>query len=258
MELANTSFSLMELFRMGGLVMWILLLFSIVTIGITVERAIYFFNHNLKLDDLKKQVLHCIQSENYTEAKVFLEHHCAKRLGARPLLALVNRASVNEHKTSPERFMKYLEKTMETEAANSVASLESGLNLLSTMASISPLAGFLGTATGMIGAFRSIAAAADVNAQLVASGIYEALVTTVFGLFIALVAMSAHSVFTNIVDKFAADLESACSDIIIELSEIHEVDEEDALPVAEIGLIQRAAEFQSEPIVIAKTADHEN
>jgi biopolymer transport protein ExbB len=70
----------------------------------------------------------------------------------------------------------------------------------------------------MIGAFKSIAEATEVNAQIVANGIYEALITTVFGLVIAIIAMVAHSLFTNTVDKFAADVEKTCSDLITELA----------------------------------------
>jgi biopolymer transport protein ExbB/TolQ len=71
----------------------------------------------------------------------------------------------------------------------------------------------------MIGAFKSIAEATDVNAQIVANGIYEALITTVFGLIIALIAMVAHSLFTHIVDTFAAEVEKTCSDLLIDTRE---------------------------------------
>ena len=100
-----------------------------------------------------------------------------------------------------------------------ITSLENGFNFLTALGSISPLTGFLGTVSGMIGAFKSISEAADVNAQIVANGIYEALITTVFGLVIAIVAMSAHSLFSHVVDKFASDVEIVCSDLIIEIGE---------------------------------------
>jgi biopolymer transport protein ExbB len=69
----------------------------------------------------------------------------------------------------------------------------------------------------MIGAFKSIAEATEVNAQIVANGIYEALITTVFGLIIAIIAMIAHSLFSHVVDKFAAEVENCCSGLITSL-----------------------------------------
>ncbi|MCL2206165.1 MAG: MotA/TolQ/ExbB proton channel family protein [Treponema sp.] len=133
-----------------------------------------------------------------------------KAIGAAVLLVIAKGRGTSEHR---------LEKAVQAEASRGIASLESGLNLLTTLASISPLTGFLGTVTGMIAAFMSIADAADVNAQIVASGIYEALITTVFGLIIAIVAMSAHSIFSSITDKYTSDLEIACSDLIVQMHE---------------------------------------
>jgi biopolymer transport protein ExbB len=69
----------------------------------------------------------------------------------------------------------------------------------------------------MIGAFKSIAEATEVNAQIVANGIYEALITTVFGLIIAIVAMTAHYILSSIVDRFSIRTEKVCSELITAL-----------------------------------------
>lgn len=195
--------------------MWPLLFFSIATVAIVLERAVFFLYHNLKVDDLKETTTAAVRSENFAGARAFLEGQTRRRVGARVLLALIKR----RQSSGPELSERRLEKAAETEASGSIASLESGLNLLTTLASLAPLTGFLGTVTGMIAAFRSIADAVDVNAQIVAGGIYEALITTVFGLCIAIVAMSAHSIFSAVVDRFASNLEGACSDLISEICE---------------------------------------
>jgi len=210
MNNAETGFSLLELFFMGGIFMWPLLLFSIATVAITLERAIYLFYHNLKLDDLKKKVEDAILNGTMSEAGEFMESCSRRRMGARILLILVKRHKLSEHR---------LEKAVEAEALACIVSLENGFSFLTALGSLSPLTGFLGTVSGMIGAFRSIAEATDVNAQIVASGIYEALITTVFGLCIAIVAMSAHSLFAHIVDKFASQVEIVCSDLIVKVAE---------------------------------------
>ena len=213
----NSGFSLLELFIMGGFLMWPLLLYSIAAVGIAVERLVYFLYHNLKLDDLKEKVEKAIREGKLEEVKEYLESQSKRRMGARILLTLVTRSNLSERR---------LEKSVEAEALNCISSMENGLNFLTALGSISPLTGFLGTVTGMISAFKSIAEAADVNAQIVANGIYEALITTVFGLCIAIVAMVAHSLFTHVVDKFALEVESTCSDLIITISESRSVTEE--------------------------------
>ena len=210
MENSSASFSLLELFFMGGIFMWPLLLFSIATVAITVERTIYLLYHNLKISDLKELVEEAIHTKNITKTKEYLQSLTKRRMGARVLLSFLNHVRFSE---------QHIEKAVEAEALSCISSLENGFNFLTALGSISPLTGFLGTVSGMIGAFRSISEAVDVNAQIVASGIYEALITTVFGLVIAIVAMSAHSLFSNKVDKFASEVEIAGSDLIIAIIE---------------------------------------
>jgi len=210
MENTSSAFTLLELFQMGGILMWPLLVFSIAAVAITIERAIYLLYHNLKLSDLKTEVEKAILEGEPEKAREYLESQTRRRMGARVLLTLVKRSGLSEHR---------MEKAVEAEALNCISSLQNGFNFLTALGSLSPLTGFLGTVTGMIGAFRSIAEATDVNAQIVASGIYEALITTVFGLIIAIIAMSAYSIFTHRVDSFTSEVEIVCSDLIIMISE---------------------------------------
>ncbi|GHV89016.1 biopolymer transporter [Spirochaetia bacterium] len=213
MDGGTTSFSLLELFSMGGVFMWPLLFFSVATIAIALERTIFLLYHDLRLDDLKLRTEAYICSGDFEGGRQYLSALTERRMGARILLILVSRAApghgLSEHQ---------IEKAVESEALTCINTLENGFNFLVALGSIAPLTGFLGTVSGMIGAFKSIAEATDVNAQIVANGIYEALITTVFGLIIAMVAMVAHSLCSHVVDKFAADVEKTCSDLITDMA----------------------------------------
>jgi biopolymer transport protein ExbB len=209
METGTETFSLLQLFYMGGIFMWPLLVFSIATVALAAERTIYLMYHNLRLDDLKEAVHGYITRSDFAGAREYLSARTKRRIGARILLTLIDRACLSEHR---------MEKAVEAEAGSCIGSLENGFNFLTTLGAIAPLTGFLGTVSGMIGAFKSIAEATEVNAQIVANGIYEALITTVFGLIIALIAVSAHSLLTHVVDKFAAEVEKTCSDLITEIA----------------------------------------
>jgi biopolymer transport protein ExbB len=225
MDSGTVSFSLLELFRLGGIFMWPLLFFSVAVIAISLERAIYLGYHNLRMDDLAQKVQQYIDENNIPGARDYLSGLTKRRIGARILLILLNRSNLEENQEEPEKRKfseRRIERAVETEAMSSINSLENGFNFLTALGSLSPLTGFLGTVSGMIGAFRSIAEATEVNAQIVANGIYEALITTVFGLIIAIIAMIAHSIFSHIVDKFAADLEKACSELITDIADRHE------------------------------------
>jgi biopolymer transport protein ExbB len=217
MDNTSVSFSLLELFKMGGIFMWPLLAFSIATISIGVERAVNFIYHSLRIDDLGKTVSRQIADGDYSGAAEYLSQRTKRRMGARVLLALVNRAMPANGKPFSEH---HAERAVETEAMSCINYMENGFNYLVALGSLSPLTGFLGTVSGMIGAFKSIAEATEVNAQIVANVIYEALITTVFGLIIAIIAMIFHSVFSNMVDKFAGEIEKTCSDLIAEIADL--------------------------------------
>jgi biopolymer transport protein ExbB len=82
------------------------------------------------------------------------------------------------------------------------------------VANIAPLLGFLGTVSGMIHAFEAIAAAEEVSARLVATGIYEALITTAAGLIVAIPAQAAHNYFVSRIDKFVIDVEESGAELV--------------------------------------------
>ena len=212
----NVSFSLLELFQMGGMVMWPLTAYSIAVITIGLERIVYLTYHKLRIDDISGKVSELVRNGNYQGAADYLSPLTKRRMGARVLLALVNRATPGREKSFSER---HVERAAEAEAMTCINSLENGFNFLVALGSLSPLTGFLGTVTGMIGAFRAIAEASEVNAQIVAGGIYEALITTVYGLIVAIIAMVFHSILSHIVDRFAANVERTCSHLIAEITE---------------------------------------
>jgi biopolymer transport protein ExbB len=200
---------LLEYFNMGGIFMWPLLVFSIATVSLALERIIYLLSHDLRMEKLNKIVMAYVHKKDINGVKIYLSKITRRSMGARILLALFKHAGQSEH---------FMEKAAETVAKNCVNELENGFDFLTALGSVAPLTGFLGTVSGMIGAFKSIAEASEVNAQIVANGIYEALITTVFGLIIAIVAMVANSLLTHTVDNFAADAEKSCSEVILEIA----------------------------------------
>jgi len=215
--MGTSSFSMLELFNLGGVIMWPLLLFSIVVVAITIERIVYFIYNKLDTETMETKVSEFIDNNDYSGAGKYLEPLTKKHKAANILLTLVK--EVKSEKVFSER---RVDRAVEMEAAKCINSLENGFNFLTALGSLSPLTGFLGTVTGMIGAFRSIAEATEVNAQIVANGIYEALITTVFGLVIAIIAMVSHSIFSHLVDRFAARVEGTCSNLIAQISLIKE------------------------------------
>ena len=204
----ESKWSLIELFNLGGPFMWVLLVFSIATITIIIERCIYIAWHDSRVTPLSNRVKQLLREGKKEEAEKMLSELGHKKTAATILYALLTNSKFGEAR---------MENAAECEAQERIRRMENGFNYLTALSSIAPLTGFLGTVSGMIGAFKSIAAATDVNAQLVANGIYEALITTVFGLIIAIAALVAYNLLVQRVDTFAAETSKCINDLIPEL-----------------------------------------
>ena len=101
-----------------------------------------------------------------------------------------------------------------------IAQLEKGFNWLATTAAGAPMIGFLGTVTGMVQAFFQLASAgANSNVAILAGGIYEALVTTVGGLVVGIIALFAYNFLTSRVNKVMNKLEGRTMEFMDLLNE---------------------------------------
>ncbi|MBQ3923815.1 MAG: MotA/TolQ/ExbB proton channel family protein [Spirochaetales bacterium] len=187
--------SIWELFLLGGVFMWPLLVFFIVLLYKIIERTVTFC-----LTDMRTDIEYIRQ--NVITGKIPAEHN--NRFYN--ILADNLRMFPNDR----ESFDRYIG----TECQQLADNLRSGLSLIAWIAAIAPVTGFLGTVTGMISVFRSINNASDVSAQLVAGGIYEALITTAAGLIISIVASAAYFILSGIVSRYCRRMEHAANSVM--------------------------------------------
>jgi len=108
---------------------------------------------------------------------------------------------------------------VESSGKMEVHQLERYLGVLATIAAVAPLLGFLGTVTGMIKAFMRIEAlGGNVNASVLAGGIWEALVTTASGLTVGIPVLIFYNYFQGKVDRFVYEMEESSSKLLETLS----------------------------------------
>lgn len=112
------------------------------------------------------------------------------------------------------------EKAIMTYGAIEMSFLERGLIWVSLFISVAPMLGFTGTVMGMIGAFDDIAAANQMSPAIVASGISEALLTTLFGLIVAIILQFFYNYFVSKVDRIVGDMEESSIELIDSLYEM--------------------------------------
>lgn len=199
----DTSMTLMELFELGGIFMWPLLLFSIITLGVIIERSIVFMMQKFDIKKIGAKIQQAILEKNYAQA---IEICCQKRsIGSEIFgknLALLSKNIAD------------FEKAVEASASVKVFALEKNLNILSSMSNIAPLTGFLGTVSGMITSFKTIALSDNVTASSVAGGIYEALITTEVGLVIAILAVLGNNYFAHRISAMINEVEETAMTLV--------------------------------------------
>ena len=101
-----------------------------------------------------------------------------------------------------------IQAAIENEGQLEVANLERRVSLVATVASLGPMIGFLGTVVGMISAFQEMAHAGNnIDIQMLASGIYTAMVTTVGGLIVGIICYFLHNLLVTRINKVVFELE---------------------------------------------------
>ncbi len=120
------------------------------------------------------------------------------------------------------RGLEHVEKAISNAGSIEMAFLEKGLVWLATVISVAPMLGFTGTVQGMIKAFEDIAAANDISPTIVAGGIGVALLTTLFGLVVAVTIQILHNYFVSRIDKLIIDMEESSNELVDTLIALEE------------------------------------
>lgn len=208
-----------EALQKGGPIMWPILACSFVAFVIVIERTLYLRRVTIDTRKFSEQISRSIKRNRVMDAVDL----CEKTPG--PVAHIVKEGILKHDRARAE-----IREAIEDAALHEVPLLEKRLPVLATIAHIAPLLGLLGTVTGMVEAFRVIqeksSALAPVNPGDLAGGIWEALLTTVFGLCVAIPTFVAYNYLTSRVDGLVLDMEKSASDLMNTLSEKREVAEE--------------------------------
>ena len=203
------NFSLIEMATKGGWLMIVLLILSIM--------AIYIFGNKWwlirkagKIDKNFMKDIHDMIHEGKIKSAIAL---CQKYDS--PVARLVEKGI--ERIGRP---LQDIQTAVENMGNVEVARLEKGLPMLATIAGGAPMIGFLGTVTGMIEAFfRMSTAGNNIDITLLSGGIYEAMVTTVGGLFVGIIAYFGYNYLTSQISNLVFKMENTTIEFIDMLHE---------------------------------------
>ena len=212
------TMTLLEAWEHGGWVMWVLLGMSV--IGATF--CLYFLatlrERAVAPRRLRRDLPSYLLQADTTEARRLCEDTPS------PLSAVMI-ATLDAVRSAPCASAELISKVAESEGARQSDLIQGQTQWLLEIATIAPMVGLLGTVMGMLSAFGAVASdLAAAKPTLLAEGVSQAIITTIFGLLVAIPAMMMYAFFRRRAAKLVATLESACAELVAVLTSRHAQD----------------------------------
>ena len=194
---------MLEVFEKGGFLMYPIFICSLIAITIFFERMFYLKSIKTKSKRFVLRVKDLVKKGSIELAI------SACRKSPTPISQIMLAGLMKFGRGRDE-----MKEAIEDSANQEIPILERNLSTLSTIGNITPLLGLLGTVFGMVKAFNVIAVMGVGKPEALAGGISEALLTTAFGLSIAIPTIVVYNYLSHRVDKLIRDMEINCVDLI--------------------------------------------
>ncbi len=217
---------------MGGVgksVVLILLLMSVYSIGVMVERMLTIKKARDESLKFANKLATMLEAGEYDDALATAE---SMKLGYLPRVLASGLKEYNflvkqPHRTQ-EEVLGLSEKAMERTGSRVLSDLKRGLGGLGTIGSSAPFVGLFGTVAGIIKAFADMAEKGSGGLATVSAGISEALYTTALGLVVAIPAVAIYNFLTNTLENVAVDIGEAGGELIAHLARTESNSEKEA------------------------------
>ena len=194
---------MVDFFVQGGCFMWPLLIALLFGLAIIGERAYSLFNSSSNTDQFFEDVKSTYDNTGKEQALELCENTTG------PVASIFYAGLSKMGKTKEE-----IEKAVQNSGGLEMAFLEKNMIWINSVITIAPMLGFTGTVVGMIKAFEDIKMANDISPAVVAGGISQALLTTAFGLIVAMIMQVAQNFFVSMIDKLILDMEEQSIKIV--------------------------------------------
>ena len=187
---------MVEQFVNGGPFMWPILITLLAGLAISAERMYSLLMSSIDAHKFFDEVSEKIKGGEVEEAVQL----CDSTQG--PVADVFHAGLTRIH-----RGLSEVEKAIQNSGPMEMAFLEKNMIWLNAVVTIAPMIGFTGTVVGMVSAFDAIKAANDISPAVVAGGISQALLTTAFGLIVAMIIQVLQNYFVSRIDKLVLDME---------------------------------------------------
>jgi biopolymer transport protein ExbB len=201
LQVAEDKISLLSLLQKGGWIMYPLYFLLVIAIFVFIERVLAIKKAGTMDPKFMFIIKDHILSGNIDAAKSMAKN------ADNPVAKMIEKGIMRIGKP-----IESVEKSMENVGKLEMYSMERNLNILSLIAGIAPMFGFLGTIVGMVQLFYGIASTGEYTLNTIAGGIYTKMITSATGLIIGLIAYVGHNYLSTQIDKAANKMETASAD----------------------------------------------
>ena len=204
--------SVWKIFLSGGPVMWPILLCSIFSLAVAIEKFWHLHTITIDIQEFLSKILEKMKRHDTKEALSICD-------GTKGPIANILKAGILKYDRPRAQIIEAIEDASQYE----IPKIQKNLTALATIAHVSPLLGLLGTVTGMVRCFQTIQAKATtfhpVSPGDLAGGIWEALLTTVAGLIVAIPTFVAYNYLVSRINHYILEMEKASTELVNFLTE---------------------------------------
>jgi biopolymer transport protein ExbB len=203
-EEAKRKLTLLRIIRLGGPLMYVLFALSIALVAMVTYFFLALNPRNVMPPAFLRRIQQSLRNRDIEEAQRLCRQN-------RNVVSRIIRSGLDAVDKGPVRVLD----AMNSEGARRASSLWQKISFLSDIAIVAPMVGLLGTVIGMFHAFMSVSrggiTAGQINPAYLTSGVAQAVITTIAGLIIGILATMAYAYFRGVVQRIVVNLEAVCS-----------------------------------------------
>ncbi len=196
--------SIFEIIHTGGFTMYVLILCSVLSIAVIIERILYYKRRSRTT---RPELMDQVRKE-YNQNKAYNAVDICRATDTPVAKVVLAGLNLNGHDE------KLISNAMEREITVETIKLERFTSIVGTIGGTAVYIGLFGTVLGIMHAFSSISKAGSGGMDIVTAGIAEALVCTAGGLIVSVPAVISYNYFVRTIDNFVSDMELAASELL--------------------------------------------
>jgi biopolymer transport protein ExbB len=199
----NSVDNVAELLMKGGYIMIPIILLSIISIYIFIERFIYIRRSSVIDESMVSNVITGIRGKRNEEALNQVRYSNSS-------LGRILESGLSSTGKTPKETESYMEATANIE----ISVMEKDTGYLGIIAGIAPMLGFIGTISGVIKIFYNISLADNISIGIIAGGLYQKMICSGTGLIVGVIAYASYHYLQMMIDRFSVDMQRQVNEVV--------------------------------------------